>query len=187
MYISPWLWFRSTGRGSAATGHCGNNVRSSSRYGPARCRPVPGPPRWTWALEGSSITTWTGWFAQPRFCWVTVTAVRRTSHLPLLGLSAQRPGVVQHPHQDPAEGDAQPHPPAPSSRHGQPYNRALPVLRSPQLRLGGPVHHEETGSRVDHELPARFPHLRDGHPEADAPGGVAGARDQLLDSQPDGA
>ena len=57
---------RSIGRRSADAGHCGNDARSPSRYGPARCRPVPGSPRWTWALEGSSNPTRAGRFGQGR-------------------------------------------------------------------------------------------------------------------------
>ena len=57
---------RSTGRGAAAAGHCGNDARSPSRRGTAWWRPACGPPRWTWVPAMSSITTWTGWFGQVR-------------------------------------------------------------------------------------------------------------------------
>ena len=57
---------------------------------------------------------------------------------------------------------------------------------SPQFGFGGAMHGEQAGARVDPEFPARLPHPGDGHPEADAPGGDAGTRDQLLNGQPDG-
>ena len=51
-----------------------------------------------------------------------------------------------------------------SGRDGESHHGALPVLRFPQFRSGGAVHGEETGARLDPQLPARLPHLGDSHP-----------------------
>ena len=51
-----------------------------------------------------------------------------------------------------------------SGRDGESHHGALPVLRFPQFGSGGAVHGEETGARLDPQLPARLPHLGDSHP-----------------------
>ena len=62
-----------------------------------------------------------------------------------------------------------------SGRDGESHHRALPVLGFSQPGSGGAVHRELAGPRVDPQFSARLPHIGDGHPEADAPGGDASA------------